>query len=112
MLDFRCLGEVGFVGLVEDLYGFVLSDECRWGSGCRVFCWDGFFVFVVVHSGFGGLGVGSVFFEELCWGDVLDFVGGCVDVGGGVCGCFRFRGVFVSLYVSCFFDGDWWCLVL
>lgn len=104
VVDFGCLCEDDFVGVVEGLYGRVVGGE---GFVFRVFGVSGGFLYVVVCDDVvGGDFVASVFFEEFSWDLICEWVGfgvGCLGgeggLWGGVCDCFRFRGVFVGLLV-------------
>lgn len=107
-VDFECLGDDGFVGVVEELYGRVVGGE---DVVFRVFRFRGLFVHLIVSRCCGGWGVVPLFFEEFSFVGVVEYIEGFLG-GGGVCDCFRFRGVFVCLYVDFFVDEDCWCLVV
>lgn len=108
VVDFRGLGECGFVDVVEFLYGCVVGGE---DVVFRVFGFDGLFVHLIVCRDCGGLGCVPLFFEEFSFGGVVEYIEDFL-CGGGVVDCFRFRDVFVCLYVDCFVDVDCWCLVV
>ena len=103
MCDFVCFDDLcydDFVGVVEELYSGVVGGL---GLCFRVFVVDGGFLYVIVHDFKGGCVTVPLFFEEFGWDLVVEWVGvgSGVLVGGGdgVVDCFRFRGVFVSLFV-------------